>query len=152
MRSTFIAGVLLSGALFVQTPAVAADEHGSCDEAKAMAEKAVAYYKANGSDKAWETFLAKPPEFWDRDLYVFAFQKDGTYKVHAAKPVLVGKNAIDMKDVTGFPLIKAIVEVKQAEWVAYKYPDPSDNNKVKDKKSWVTPVDDYVIGVGCYGQ
>lgn len=134
----------------IMLPQLAMAENASCDEAKTMSEKAVDYYKANGAEKAFATFMAKDPMFFDRDLYVFAFDKDANYKVHAAKPMMVGKNAIDMKDASGKEFIKEIVNIKGSGWVEYKYPDPSDGSKVKDKKSWVTRVDDYIIGVGCY--
>lgn len=151
MRKLKLLGFIFSALMVSQSYAIAAD-HASCDEAKAMVEKAVSYYKANGAEKSWSHFMSKPADFWDRDLYVFAFDKEGTYKVHAAKPIMVGKNAIDLKDASGYSFIKAIVEVKGADWVSYKYPDPSDGNKVKDKKSFVQRVDDYIIGVGCYIQ
>jgi hypothetical protein len=50
----------------------------------------------------------------------------------------------------GFPLVKAFTEVKDTAWVDYKWPDPIDNNKIKDKSSYVIHTGDYFVGVGYY--
>jgi signal transduction histidine kinase len=126
-----------------------AGDYGTKEEAKAMAEKAAALVKENPQE-AFKKFQAKDTGFIDRDLYVFVFDKEGKFIAHGTKPVLVGKGGMTMKDVTGFPFVEAFMKVKDAGWVDYKWPDPADNNKVKDKSSYIINTGDYVVGVGCY--
>jgi len=54
-------------------PAFRCGECAACyaGPAKAMLDKAVIYYKANGREKALADFTRKRPPFADRDLYVF---------------------------------------------------------------------------------
>ncbi len=124
--------------------------HGTKEEAQAMCEKAADLIKKEGAEKAFPILQSKDGGFFDRDLYVFIVDGQGVYKVHSAKPALVGTNRIDMKDPAGFPLVKAFTEVKDKAWVDYKWPDSSDNNKIKDKSSWIIHTGDYFVGVGYY--
>ena len=66
-----IAQILFMGLAFAQT-------HGTAAEAKALAEKAVAYVKSAGAEKAFEEFSNRDPKWVDKDLYVFAVKTDGT--------------------------------------------------------------------------
>ena len=115
-----------------------------------MAEKAATLLREKGPQEAYAKFQAKDGGFIDRDLYVFVLDNNGLFTAHGVKPVLIGKGGFDMKDVSGFPFIKAFVDVKDAAWVDYKWPDASDNNKVKDKASYIVRVGDLVVGVGYY--
>lgn len=102
--------------LIVTLPGVtlAASAHGSREEAQAMCEKAAALIKSDGFDKATAKFQDKNGGFIDRDLYVFALDNNGTFVAHGAKPILVGKGGMDMKDVDGFAFIKAFVDIKDS--------------------------------------
>jgi cytochrome c len=126
------------------------DKHGTREEAQAMCEKAAELIRKEGPDKAFPILQSKTGGFVDRDLYVFIIDKDGTYMVHPIRPELVGTNRIDLKDPNGFLLIRAFVAIKDKAWVDYKWTDPSDNNKIKDKSSWMIRVGDYIVGVGYY--
>ncbi|MDD5586744.1 MAG: cache domain-containing protein [Alphaproteobacteria bacterium] len=130
-------------------PAWAEGSHGTREEAKAMAEKAAALVKEN-PQKAFAKFQEKDGGFIDRDLYVFVLDGNGVFSAHGTKPVLVGKPGINMKDANGFEFMKAFVAVKDTGWVDYRWPDPTDENKVKDKSSYIVKVGDYAIGVGHY--
>lgn len=141
-----LCAVVLTG--MVLSPALAAD-HGTRDEAKALAEKAATLLKDN-PDKAFAAFDDKNGGFVDRDLYVFVLDKDGIFKAHGGKPVLVGKGGTAMKDVAGFAFVKAFMDVKDAGWVDYKWPDITDANKIKDKSTYVIKVGDYTLGVGYF--
>ena len=127
-----------------------AGNQGKREEAKTMCEKAAALLKAEGAEKASPKFQDKAGEFIDRDLYVFALDSKGNFIAHGAKPVLIGKGGLTMKDVTGFAFIQAFIDVKDTAWVDYKWPDASDNNKVKDKSTYIIRVGENVVGVGHY--
>lgn len=146
MRLRNIVCTLLCAILFAASPAMAG---GTKDEAKALSDKAIALIKSDG-EKAYAKFQEKDGGFIDRDLYVFVIQDSGNFKAHGAKPVLVGKGGLEMKDVNGFEFIKAFLAVKDAAWVDYKWPDPADGNKVKDKSTYIVRVNDTIVGVGYY--
>ncbi|MGE4352397.1 MAG: cache domain-containing protein [Bdellovibrionales bacterium] len=149
MKFLKLACLLLGLAAFTSSPVLAEGTHGTKEEAQAMAEKAAALVKEN-PDEAFKTFQKKDSGFIDRDLYVFVFDKDGTFKAHGAKPVLVGKGGLAMKDVSGYPFVKAFLEVKDTDWVDYKWPDVTDNGKIKEKSTYVIKVGDYTVGVGYF--
>lgn len=149
MKFLKLAMLLLGLTAISSAPAFADSTHGTRDEAKVMAEKAAELVKAN-PESAFKKFQEKDGGFIDRDLYVFVFDKDGNFKAHGAKPVLVGKGGLAMKDVSGFPFVKAFLEVKETGWVDYKWPDVTDNGKIKDKSTYVIKVGEYTIGVGYF--
>ena len=86
MIARVVAGVF-TFALFGFTTALAQD-HGSLEEAQAMAEAAAQHLEEAG-DAALADFNTDPA--WrDRDLYVFVFAPDGTCLAHGANNSLVG--------------------------------------------------------------
>lgn len=148
MKFKFLIPALLSLCLFIH-PASANEKYGTKEEAVAMAEKAAALVKQD-PEKAFKTFQEKDGGFIDRDLYVFVFDKDGMFKAHGAKPVLVGKSGLNMNDVEGFAFVKAFLEVKDTGWVKYKWPDIQDKGAIKEKTTYVIRAGDYTLGVGYY--
>ncbi|AKJ30575.1 cache domain-containing protein [Caldimonas brevitalea] len=147
---------LLAGLCFVVSltaPAQAANEKGSADEAMAMTKKAVAFYKANGAEKAFAEFNKPDGQFRDRDLYIFVYDKAGTVLSIGSNPKLIGKNLIDMKDVDGKPIIKGFVDLAFGPagkgWVDYKWPNPV-SKAVEPKSSYIERAGDVLIGCGIY--
>ncbi len=143
-------GVLMLGFVAMAVPALAIEGQGTREEAQAVCEKAVKLIQSDGIEKAVAKFQDKEGGFIDRDLYVFVLDQAGTFVAHGAKPVLVGKGGLDMKDPTGFPLIRAFLDVKDKGWVDYKWPHFIDKASVKDKSSYIVKVDTYTVGVGYY--
>lgn len=133
------------------SPPVSAESgFATCDEAKVMAERAAVYLKEQGSTKAFMAFNDNKGGFRDRDLYVFVFNEVGTYEVHAVKKHMQGRSVLPLKDVMGFMFGEAIMAIKDTGWVYYKYPDPTNKDKIRDKKSYVIKVGAYTLGSGCY--
>ncbi len=132
---------------------VVAGEFGTREEAQALVEKAFAFWKANGRDKAVEAFNDKAGAFVDRDLYIVAANlSDGVRIAHGANPKMIGKSLNDFKDVDGKPYGLEILEVartKGSGWVDYKFSNPV-TKKVMDKASYVVKVDDIIIFAGAY--
>ncbi len=135
---------------FAPLRADAAPAHASREEAQAMCEKAAELIKTEGLEKAVAKFQDKNGGFMDRDLYVFMLDDKGVFVAHGAKPVLIGKGGMDMKDVNGFGFIKAFIDVKDKAWVDYKWPDITDNNKIKAKSTYIIRVGGHVVGVGYF--
>ena len=141
---------------FSALPAGAADptaktEFGTKDEAVAMVERVQEKFKKDGADATFEAVNDRStPAFHDRDLYPFIYDLNGLNVAHGARPVLVGKNLISLKDQDGKYLIQEIIAIAKGPgsgWVDYKWPN-SITNKIEDKTSFIERMGDYVVGVG----
>ena len=49
-----------------------------------MVNKAVAFYKNEGADKAFAAFDKKPGDFTDRDLYILVYSTAGNVLAHGS--------------------------------------------------------------------
>ncbi len=90
--------------------------------------------------------------FHDRDLYPFIYDLRGNCVAHGARPALIGKNLLDLKDQDGKYLIREMIGIANGSgsgWVNYKWPNPI-NNKIEDKTSYIEKMGDYFVGVGVY--
>lgn len=137
--------------LGLSSPVLAA-ERGTKDEAKALVEKAAAYLKVNGKEKAIAEFNKPNGLFTDRDLYVFAMNMDGVRLAHGKNQKLVGLSIMDFKDVDDKPYGREIMEIGKAGgtgWVDYKFTDPL-TKKIGEKTSYVQREGDVVIAAGAY--
>lgn len=131
-----------------------AQERGTADEAKAMADNGLAHIKAVGPDKAFADFSEKEGKWHNKDLYIFAVKFDGTVVAQGANKALIGKNLMDLKDPDGKFFIKEMIELGKAKgngWVDYSYTDPQ-TKKFAPKSSYVARVPGYdgILGVGIY--
>lgn len=131
-------------------PVNAKAEVATCEEAKKMAERAAEFLKEHGPETAFQAFNDKGGVFLDRSLYVFVFDENGKITVHAVKPHMEGRSGISLKDVYGSPYGKEIMAIKDTGWVFYKYPDPINKDRIRDKQSYVIKVGKYRLGSGCY--
>ncbi len=129
--------------------------HGTADEAKAMVERAVAYLKQVGPEKAFVAFADQAnKDFHDRDLYVFVRSMDGNTVAHGVNPGMVGHTSLETKDADGKLYNKDIMDTantKGSGWVDYRWVDPLDK-KIEQKSSFVEKAGDYVVGAGFYKQ
>ena len=136
---------------FCNTPAVA-DDRGTADQAIAMVKKAITHFKTNGKDKALSDFNdASNKQFHDRDLYVIAFDMEGTM-LASANPKLIGKPMMDFKDGDGKLLTKEMLQIaktKGSGWVEYKWPNPITRT-LDQKTTYIEKIDNYFLGVGIY--
>jgi signal transduction histidine kinase len=140
------------------TPATAA-EFGTKEEAIAMVKRVQEQFKKDGPEATFKAVSDKSTkEYHDRDLYPFIYFRDGDKKgicvAHGARPALIGKKLIDLKDQDGKYLIRELADASNGPgsgWVDYKWPNPI-NNKIEDKTSYVEKMGDYFVGVGIYRQ
>jgi cytochrome c len=130
-----------------------ATEYGTKDEAVAMVKRVEVMFNKDGPDVTFKAVSDKSiAEFHDRDLYPFVYDMNGNCVAHGARPALIGKNLIDLKDQDGKYLIREMVDVANGTgngWVDYKWPNPL-NNKIEDKASYVEKMGNYFVGVGVY--
>lgn len=152
-RRTILAAAALAVALATSASAFAAD-HGTAAEAKALCERAVAYLKQVGPDKAFPVFDNRQGPFIDRDLYVFVRSMDGNTVAHGANIHMIGHTSLSLRDADGKLYNKEMIDLATAKgsgWVDYRWVDPEDR-KIEQKSSFVEKTGDYVVGVGFYKQ
>ena len=139
------------------TPATAA-EFGTKEEAIAMVKRVQEQFKKDGPEATFKAVSDKSTkEYHDRDLYPFIYFRDGDKKglcvAHGARPALIGKKLIDLKDQDGKYLIRELADVSNGPgsgWVDYKWPNPV-TKVVEQKSSYIEKVDGgLVIGAGIY--
>jgi cytochrome c len=86
-------------------PANAA-EFGTRAEAVAMVKRVQKMFAEAGVDATFKAVDDKSnTAFHDRDLYVFIYDLQGLCVSHGARPALIGKNLISLKDQSGVYLI-----------------------------------------------
>jgi len=123
-------------------------------DVQAFVEKAVAYAGANGKDAALTAFTAPGGEFHEGELYIYAYDFNGTVIAHGGDKALVGKNLMNMKDPNGVPVISELVRLAKtgSGWLEYTWPNPANGNKEEPKLGYVVKVDDtWFLGSGTYG-
>ena len=122
------------------------------EKAVALVKKAVAYYKANGMEKALDELNNPSGQFVDGALYVFGYDLKGNMLVNPVSPNLIGQNVMNVPDVDGKMFRKEIIETAVAKgsgWVDYKIKNPK-TKEVEPKTSYFEKVDDVVLGCGIY--
>lgn len=142
------AALLLSASMV--SPAFAA----TADQAKAFVGKALAYVKANGAEKAYKEFNTPGSQFFEGELYIFAYDSKGNNLALGGNPKMVGKNLMDMKTADGKMLIHDFLEIvntKGEGWYDYKWMNP-ETKKIQDKTSYIKkiPGTDAFLGCGFY--
>src|ERR1700730_18104159 len=152
MIRALIAASFAAFILFFASAAVTA-EFGTKEEAVLMVKRVQEKFKKDGAESTFKAVSDKSiPEFHDRDLYPFIYDMSGLVVAHGARPALIGKNLIDIKDQDGKYLIREMVKIANGPgsgWIDYKWPNPL-SNKIEDKSSYVEKMGGYFIGVGIY--
>jgi len=151
-----LTALLIFATLAVLPAQATTSEFGTKGEAVAMVKRAQEMFKKDGADATFKA-VDDPSnkEFHDRDLYVYVYTLSGVCVAHGARPALIGKNLIDLKDQDGNFLVRAHIDIANGPgsgWVSYKWPNPL-TNKIEDKTSYVEKMgDNYFVGVGVYKQ
>ncbi|MDD5169707.1 MAG: cache domain-containing protein [Syntrophales bacterium] len=147
MLALFLGCFLLS----VTTFAYAA-EYGTPAEAEKMVKKAVAFYKANGQEKAFAAISNPQGQFINKDLYVFVYDMNGKCVAHGFNKALIGKDLITMRDSNGVFYVKERIELVKAKgkgWQDYKFANPM-SKKIESKRAYIEKADNYIFGCGAY--
>ena len=137
--------------IFTASAARAADP-ATPEEAKALAEKAAAYMKTVGPEKAIAAFNDANGGFVDRELFVVVYDPDNRIVGSYGVPVLRNKDATTLKDVEGKEFGKEIIALANSQgsgWVDYRMTNPA-TKKIGQKTSWVIKVGDYILFVGAF--
>lgn len=121
-------------------------------DALALLEQAVAEIKDKGVDAALAEFNNPKGKFVKGELYVFAFDMEGTYKANGQNPALVGKPARDLVDVAGNPVVATMLDIAKNKGegeVEYMWLNPKVN-KLQRKMSHIKVANGLIVGVGHY--
>ncbi len=82
--------------------------------------------------------VCSPAAFHDRDLYPFIYNLDGICVAHGARPALVGKNLIDLKDQDGKFLIREMVTTAKGRATAGSITNDRTRSPARSKTSRAT--------------
>jgi len=150
----FLAVLLLSSAGFA---ASGEPQSAQAKEIKAMVDKAAALVEKNGKD-AFPEFKKKGSEWFKGDAYIIVGDMNGASLVNAAFPKFEGKNNLDLKDVTGKPIVQSFIDMlktKNSGWVDYMWPKPGETKAAK-KFTYVKQAklgkDTVYVGAGFYAE
>ncbi|HVB90417.1 MAG TPA: cache domain-containing protein [Beijerinckiaceae bacterium] len=156
-RSTFVLSTLFALASFAAladpAPTAAVAVRGTKAQAVAMVRLVQKMFAKEGAKKTFAAITdPSTPQFHQGDLYPFVFTLSGTCVAHGARPALVGKDLIGLKDPDGKFLIRdmAALAPKGEGWYNYKWPTPH-SNLIEDKSSFYSMLGSkYFVGVGVY--
>jgi cytochrome c len=129
-----------------------AAEKGTAKEAKAMLDKAVSFYKANGQSKAFAAFNDTKGNFVKADLYIYALNLSGGVISHGANAKLIGQNMSELKDPDGKKFIKDMLDLaktKNTGTMDYKWSNPV-SKKIEQKSTFYEKIGDVVLVCGFY--
>ena len=132
---------------------MAAQHHGTADDAVAMVKKGVEFLKANGREK----FLAEVNDsgkgkFIDGEMYLSVWDMHAKVLAHGTNARLIGKDIIDLKDADGKYFMKEIVTKASGTstgWVDYKWVNPV-SKEIEAKRAYFERVGDMIISSGYY--
>jgi len=142
---------IMLGIMFLAGVAQAQDR-GTSVEAKAMLQKAVAYVKDVGREKAIAEFNNPKGKFIYKDLYILIHRTDGVLLALPYMPQGIGQNLISLKDADGKPHVKNLVDMaktKKRGTHEYRWSNPK-TKKVDKKTTYYEVVDDMIIQCGYY--
>src|SRR5690606_34117936 len=126
-------------------------QQGTAEEAMVLVDEALSLRQKCGRERFVREITVPANGFHDRDMYVFALDKNGVYLAFGGKPDRVGSRVQDIVGVDGPALLNAIID--QAEtgpgWVEYDFGNPA-NGSIQGKMSYVVKVDDLYVGCGVY--
>lgn len=151
--SMFRRSVLLLAAACIGGAALAADDRGTRDEAKAMTDAAFEHIKKVGAEKAYKDFTTDKANWVKKDLYVMVYNAQGVAQAHGGNEKLVGKDMTAVKDANGVPIVNGMIALaaKGGGWFDYDWPDPL-TKKIMPKSTYARkqPNGEGFVGVGVY--
>jgi cytochrome c len=114
------------------------------EEIVPFVRKAIAFFKANGEEKALAEFSNPDGKFIDRDLYIIAYDTTGITLAHGANPKLVDRYRMDEQDSDGVFYIRDRIEMMKTHanfWQHYRFTDPL-THKILPKTVYCEVVND----------
>lgn len=118
-----------------------------------LVEEARDYLLENEREEALRAFSDPDGEFVRGDMYIFAYDFNGTLLAHPYLHNLIGRNNLDLTDINGIHTINNLMEVARTGegFVYVVYPNPVEENRTRLKLDYVLKVDNRTwIGSGTY--
>lgn len=126
---------------------------GTADEARVLVEKAAAMVAERGWEPAQAELHRKGGDFIDRDLYVFAFDRQGIYRAFSSTPAKIGTALSAVPGLDAAKLVRdawGCVDAGRSGWVDYDIVNPT-TGVVTPKTSFVVGVSsELLLGCGVY--
>jgi hypothetical protein len=116
-------------------------------------QRAVSYAKTEGKEKALAEFNKKNGSFFEGQLYIYAYDFNGTTIAHPVNPEKIGVNRLNEKDAGGGLFIRELRDTARngTGFVEFYYVNPTHNNAIEKKLGYVMKVDDsWWLGSGIY--
>jgi polar amino acid transport system substrate-binding protein len=115
-------------------------------------EEAAAFARENGRERSLAVFNDRNGSFVRGDLYVFAYDMNGTVLALPFQPEIVGIGRAGIVDLNGIAFIQdAIRQARNGSgYFRYHYPNPSHNYTIERKTSYVIGLGDWFVGAGFY--
>jgi len=116
-------------------------------------DSAVAFAKTNGREKALAEFSNPNGSFVRGELYIYAYDFNGTTLAHPFNPEKIGVNRLNETDAQGGLFIKNLRDMARngSGFVRFSYINPAHNRSVESKLGYVERVDDtWWLGSGIY--
>ncbi|MDD4448907.1 MAG: cache domain-containing protein [Methanothrix sp.] len=163
-KALIIVILLLTATVLLMQSALAREESiGSANESLttssnkteliSFVESALAYARVVGKDRALEEFSNNTSSFVSKDLYIYAYDFNGTCLAHPFKPDWIGKNKLDVTDSNGVPSLRNTLNAaKEGKGFTYFiFPNPAHDNRDEFKIAYAMKVDDnWFLGSGIY--
>ena len=122
---------------------------GSADEAHALVQQALQLIQSQGLQAALQQMRSPHGGFVDRDMYVFIADREGRYRLHAAKPAMEGQRIHDVPGINGEQFVRDAwgrTETGPA-WVEYDILN-LDTGALQPKVSYMVRIDQRLV-LGC---
>jgi|WetSurSiteA1Bulk_404760.scaffolds.fasta_scaffold36246_1 signal transduction histidine kinase len=161
-KSLLAAILLLIAAVFV-TQSTWAEESGMATaslsaspnetELVSFVESAVVYAQENGKEKALQEFSNQTGSFVVGELYIYAYDFNGTCIAHPFKSDWIGQNKINESDSNSVLYIRNLINVARegTGFTYFIFPNPAHDNKDELKLGYAMKVDDtWFLGSGLY--
>ena len=123
------------------------------EELVAFVQRAVWYAKIEGKAEALAAFDKTNGSFFEGQLYIYAYDFNGTTIAHPVNPEKIGVNRLNEKDAVGNLFIRELRDaaLNGSGFVEYYYINPTHNNTIEKKLGYVIKVDDsWWLGSGIY--
>jgi polar amino acid transport system substrate-binding protein len=116
-------------------------------------EEAITYARKHGKDAAIREFNNKNGSFVRGNLYIYAFDFNGTTLALPHQPWLIGTDLFGLQDAFGvnYTRIEIYLAQQGGGFIFYHYPNPAHNMTLEPKMSYVHNVDQtWWLGAGVY--
>ena len=130
---------------------LASDQTASWNEVMAFVDEAANFVNNNGVEKALEQFNNPEGSFVREDLYIFAYDFNGTCIAHPFNPELVGQTGLS--DINGVDVVgRELALAKRGSGTMYiVFPNPAHDGNEELKQLYIESVNDSLyLGSGLY--